>query len=269
MRWILTLLLFASQLSAATPNTTIRALVACDTTSKNLMGRGNRDMKNICRFLHILSIDTQCPLSLKTLSGNDLCFRNFQKWGKTLPQTSNDIVFIYFSGHGSRPPKVTTPWPYIHLMPAKEFLPIDSFFIGLSNQHHRLVILLFDCCNAQNRKRSTNKKIDALSASVYFSRHGLKKFSKEGLCELYLKSKGVIVAVAASPNEMAYALAQGGLFTNAFLRTMLMMSQEKSASWELAARNIVWLCKNSQKPIIMARKSIKDFISPERLWLAK
>jgi hypothetical protein len=173
-------------------------------------------------------------------------------WIKELPQSSNDVVVVYYSGHGMRFANMKSPWPCLGFLQTKEILPIDSIIKALSKKQHRLVILLFDCCNSPLRE-------NPIHSMEPKSLHG-PSLSWEGIRKLFLEEKGAILAVAASPGKPAFAMKQGGLFTKSLLISLEHENLQKEVSWHSVFQKTIARCGNAQKPIAVIRKNPQNLI---------
>lgn len=255
MRWCLAILCFSINLSAAATPDTIRALVACDATPK-LRYSTTLDFEEMQLFLRSVAADVKVPLSMRALTRNGVSTQNILNWLKELPSVSNDVIIVYYSGHGARFSGMKSPWPCLAFVQKEEILPIDTILKILAKKQHRLVILLFDCCNSRPRVRPPQ----AVTSKALWTQSPL---SLEGIRKLFLHTKGAIIAVAASPGQPALALKEGGLFTNAFLHSIKKESAQKEASWNSVLRGTIVRCQKAQKPIISVRNHPRLLLSPK------
>jgi hypothetical protein len=229
-------------LCANSDKKTFHALIACDTNT-NLKESLNNDIVHLKETLRLIAHETGLSLKSKTLTGEDLNRTNLLQWLKSLPHSSQDVVFFYFSGHGFRTEDVKSPWPYLFFISKSEIMPSSQISRFLKKVNSRLTIVLYDCCNG------------APAVIPYESAHGQVKNaplpirSFPGLKPLFLETKGMIIASGSSPGQNAYAFKQGGLFTTAFLYSLCTSSNTSNVSWKAILAKSEGLCSKWQKPI--------------------
>jgi len=130
---------------------------------------------------------------------------------ESLEIDSDDVVLLYFCGHGYRTKQKNNPWPYMCW--SHENIAIDLMLLTkiLEEKQPRLLIALAECCN---------NYIDSQSLDLVTEQTGQKRrhIMKANYCKLFLESEGVIVASSSHPGEFSWAwVDRGSCFTLAFL----------------------------------------------------
>jgi len=240
MIWFLAAL--CTCLSLHAEQSTIRALVACDTTSKDIKIGTELDYMRIKKsFLHIAQ-QLKIPTKIQTLAGKRFSIHKIKEWISDLQPS--DIVLFYYSGHGLRPRNHDDPWPAIPYAKKRRkyiFSPISSLKKAICRKNPRFALFLLDCCN----NSSIPKSASSLPINPFYIP---KKSRLPGLRPLFLETRGIITACAAAPGEAALAVIggrrQGSIFSVHFIQALLAEGQKNLASWKTILDNT---CAFSQR----------------------
>ena len=210
----------------------LKVLIAADTVTKNIRLGSISDVARMTKSFHGIAAQTGLRLRLTVLKDSKFNPQNIQSWIQTL--SSKDICFCYYTGHGVRVPQITSRWPCI-VFPKKTSNKVKALAGSLllkriKKRHSRLAIIFFDCCNLP---------VSFKAASLSDPNQQLvigKKPALPGLKNLFLHTKGMIAACAATQGEAALTVIraepQGGLFTTGFLATLHYFGQENNLSWK-------------------------------------
>lgn len=236
MNWPLILLLALAtiQLSAGEHKPTIRALIACDMTSKDIRAgskadknRMKKSLSNIARLLGLQSKITVLP-------SRSFTPHSATQWLKKIPPNSNDIIIFYFSGHGGRIKKFKAPWPFL-VFPGRSSSETPRLLIGdnvcsfIAQKQPRFALIMFDSCNNFFREKGV-----AAPKNIHACIQKNKQLS--GLKKLFLQTRGILVASAASPGELAVTSVRGsltgGIFTTGFILSLKQLSQKPNPTWK-------------------------------------
>lgn len=149
--------------------------------------------------------------------------------------SSQDIVFFYYSGHGSRSKEEKTDYPQMNLVvdpfhsniPEKTAnYPIYNVLTRIKAKKPRLTIVLGDLCNSVSDW--------ATPKSLPFDKEATKveeapvKFYKD----LFLKVEGSLIAVSSKPGQTSAAFADGGAFTLGLMQVLqIMVTEGMEPTW--------------------------------------
>ncbi len=235
MKWLLCSLCLFSHflLPANEQRPVLRALVACDTFSQNILSGSKADIFRIHKSLDAISSQLHIKLQLTTLTGSKLNSHNVSHWLRSIPQATQDIVFFYYSGHGTRQLYDQGPWPTLIFPKKKNRFPQmyqgSSVHKYLQKRKARLSIIFFDCCNGMPSRRPSNLLVRAFDPIL------TKKPALPGLRTLFLETGGIITASAASPGELATTFIRGrltgGVFTTGFIFALQQLAKTPQVSW--------------------------------------
>jgi hypothetical protein len=210
----------------------------------------NKELKAIAQCLGI-------EISITNITANRAYNkRNLADAITNLRPAANDIVFFCFNGHGFRWDDQKDMYPNICMIapnadPYKNHVATTDIYNAIKNKGARLSVIITDCCNSKYGARGPRQRNNTL-----FSRSH-SKVSKKRMGELFLDTKGVILATAAKPGEYAWSFeGTGSAFTHSFisqLRKEVGMDRTENPSWQHiidkaieSARQMTTSCENTQ-----------------------
>lgn len=164
----------------------------------------------------------------------------------------NDIVFFYYSGHGSRAMNEKTKFPEMCLFvndenyynTSQQLYPLYNVYSRIRQKNPRLTIVMGDLCN---------KTMEGFYRKEESSSKGATILSKE-TCDVYknlfLNVQGGLIAASSEPKEtsVCYVVTGndgrkqqlGGYFTYSFLGVLqYYVSKNKNVSWESLMDNTI------------------------------
>ena len=133
---------------------------------------------------------------------------------------ANDVVVFVYTGHDAE----------------ENFLALSDIFSTIVSKHARLNIVLSDCCNS-----TINMNQPVVRSNSLFSRSNTN-FNLQKLTSLFLKTKGDIIATAASPGEYSWCGENGGFFLLSFfesLRNQISALNQSNPSWNTLINNTI------------------------------
>lgn len=161
---------------------------------------------------------------------------SLEKVLKGLKCDPQDIVFFYYSGHGSRSKNEKTDFPQMNFVvdPYKSRIPESTANYPLYNvmtrikeKSPRLTIVLGDMCNSvANWVTPKTLPFDKAATKV---EDAPVKFYKD----LFLNVKGSLIATSSKPGQTSAAYSDGGAFTLGFMESLQqMVSEGMEPSWK-------------------------------------
>lgn len=133
---------------------------------------------------------------------------------------SNDVVVFVYSGHGFRFQDQKDYYPNMDMSSTsydkatENYIPFSDVYKAISEKGARLNIVLSDCCN-----NTVNANRPVVNTNSLYSRSN-NSFDKNKLRKLFLRSKGDLVATAASPGQFSWCGANGGFFLMSFIESL-------------------------------------------------
>ena len=210
----------------------------------------NKELKAIAQCLGI-------EISITNITANRAYNKqNLANAITNLRPAKNDIVFFCFNGHGFRWDDQKDRYPNICMIGPNDdvygnYVATTDIYNAIKNKGARLSVIITDCCNSKLGEYAPRQKENTL-----FSRSNTK-VSKKRMSELFLGTKGVILATAAKPGEYAWSFdGTGSAFTQSFisqLRREASATRTESPSWQRlidsaieSARQKTTSCENTQ-----------------------
>lgn len=187
-------------------------------------------VKDVATFLKL-------PLNYVEISGAKFGKANVEAAINNLKPGPNDIVIFYYSGHGySNERKADEQFPQFDLRQSRfddilvATLNASDVFNRIKAKNARLNLVLTDCCNSNLGLLKPEGKNFALTTK------SLMDWEKTFCYDLFMKSKGSIIATAAKKGQYAYGNTDvGGYFTSNIITSLekyLSKFQTKPPTWE-------------------------------------
>lgn len=179
---------------------------------------------NIVRIEHQLG-DIAASINLefivKKTVASTLSFEQANDLVRGVSFSEEDIVFFYYSGHGTS--HGGSYWPRFLIDDPEKKAGLTYFNAILKKKSPRLLISMADCCNVGPRfiPKSPIKQ-QGFQAST----------GHEGLKALFLESKGNLICSSSKKGDYAYYQDEiGGFYTVAFCQSLFQVRQEKKVTW--------------------------------------
>jgi len=238
MRYI-TILFSLFYLSVCEGVTLHALLLSDDTPASGLAEEVHIDIDKVHRLLTVVTKETKMELDITILQGKEAKLFCIKEWIDDLPSSPENIIFLYFAGHGFRTSQSSGRWPHLVLPNRGETISSNWILEQFKSKEARLSILLSDCCNNVDERFLLRRK------------KGLKKeWPLPGLKKLFLETHGSIVAAASSPGEYAFCtLKQGGIFTDTLVTSLYKACQKQNPSWKEIFSRTRATCTPLQTPI--------------------
>lgn len=243
MRFFLSLLLLLPMSFSWSESTNSIHAVLVGDTSSDLKTVIEHDLEHVKSLLHMIAEKTNMHLTIKTLTGSKVTVKNVHLLVDSLAKNKG-ISFFYFSGHGFRMLKDTSPWPRLTFMKQEDSMEAEKIASTLEKDNAHFTLVIFDCCNEYFLGKSQSL---VLNKSVRN-----KKLSWETAQNLFIKTKGLIIMAASTPGEVARGNAKGSFFTTSFIDALTSFPNPENISWDTLFNNINRKCSTiDQHPICM------------------
>ena len=191
---------------------TIHALVIAMDLDARSPGRYAIDSERILAVLSDIEGEGVCLVEPKVLLSssddgrNKPTRQNILGWIKDVQPGANDVVFVYFCGHGSQDESKMDDGTYLRIWGGKLYRQDIVNALG-SSWDCRLKILVTDSCSGNGRGEAKT----TISPPVGYP-------IKEVYRDLFVEHEGFLHLASASPGEVAFGdNADGGWFTHALV----------------------------------------------------
>lgn len=232
---------------------TLHAIVFADTQDRNIGIFDKQDFVNMTLELNTIASATGLQLKQYYYKDAQCNNGNLVSLLSDIRTSSDDVVFFYYTGHGTRSTNDSSEFPQLCLGSHNEqdFYPLEKVLRKLSALPARLKIVIGDCCNSI-APGVTSKDYATKGPTV------LTKDPVNAYCNLFLGSEGTIIASGSRKGEnsstVSYADGNpaGGIFTVTLLEVMQTVSQKGlDADWNniFAATKTLTYKLRQQTPI--------------------
>jgi uncharacterized protein (TIGR03000 family) len=187
----------------ASAKSVIHCLCAFDTNDPNLKPQLEADAKAFpAWFKGLVPKERFADGDLTLKTGNEATTEAILSWCEGLKVKEEDIIFVYLGCHGAL--KTDKDHQVIF---GKDSVSRDKILKAMSKQKVRLVVLVTDAC-AEKMVPEAERTVEAKPPIDW----------KVCVCKsLFLDATGVVDINSASPNELAWGDAQGGVMTRKFM----------------------------------------------------
>jgi len=199
---------------------TLWAVVVTDTADPNIGTSVDIDRRNVESLLGEIAEESGLGLQIQSISGKFLSGQQLVAALNKIHPGSDDVVFFYFSGHGTRDMDSKDPWPLLAV--GDDLVPFHTVLSVLDSANPRLVIALADACNR-------NVDDDGVGAIEVADNSADKLWSYKSL---FADTKGYFVATASSPGELSTTIDErGSAFTKSFVTAMEYAMKSAGGTW--------------------------------------
>ncbi len=201
--------------SSASP-TKLHFILVANTNDPRIGYSVQKDVINITSQIRDVATFLKIPLNLVEISGSKFGKPGVEAALTNLKTGTNDIVIFYYSGHGySNDRNAEEAYPQFDLRQSR----FDDILVATMNasevlnkikaKNARLNLVFTDCCNSSLGLLKPEGKTFALTTK------SLLTWEQSYCFDLFMKSKGSIIATAAKKGQYAYGNTDvGGYFTS-------------------------------------------------------
>lgn len=217
------------------------AILLADTKDERIGKEDSIDIRNIgCELSAICRcIGIECII--KCITGEDTYHKiNLVRAIENIKPSSNDIVFFYYNGHGFRWDDQKDYYPMMSLYDSKKtfsnqyVVAVTDVYNAIVAKGARLNLIFADCCNSKFGENAPLQQGNTLFSRVS------NNVSISRMNDLFINSKGTLLAAAAQPGEYAYSFSDyGSAFTQAFIKKLRNELSSNNTSAEANWKNII------------------------------
>ncbi len=226
-----------SSSTTAASTTAIHFIVVANTEDARIGTSVVKDVTNLYSQIKDVATFLKLPLRYTEVKGSKFGKANVEAAINNLKPGSNDIVIFYYSGHGySNEDNPAQPYPQFDLRQSRfddikvATLNASDVFNRIKAKKARLNLIITDCCNSNLGLLKPEGKNFAQTAK------SLLTWDQSYCYDLFMKSKGSILATAAKKGQYAYGNTDlGGYFTSNLVTSLekyLSKFQTTSPTWE-------------------------------------
>lgn len=227
-----------------TANTTMHLIIAANTSIGDIGMSCSRDQSALTSEFKGIASSLGIGYKQYLVNGDNFTKTAVQNTLNSLYPGANDIVIFVYRGHGFRWNDQAGAWPQLDMRSSaytrigdNTALDLDYVFKTIKGKGGRLNIVLGDCCNSGIDMPSP------LTGSEFLAMQANNNYNDDKLRDLFMNTKGNLLATAASPGEVSWANnANGGFFTVSFLQSLreeISYMRDDAADWRDLINNTV------------------------------
>ena len=228
-------LILASNLPLAADARNFYSIVVADTRDSRVGKSVTQDFLHMRQKMQDIANYTEMTLKEIILTNYDANPTLVLRKLKEAQINHNDVVVFYYAGHGYRTEsKGDSPWPNLAFSVSSKGLTYESIMSELSNKHPQFLLTLVDICNNVIPEASAPPVITSTLRRATEDKNLINNYRL-----LFSNITGTIFIAGASVGEYSYGFEDGGLYTNAFLKSMNTEVNKKSgpAKWQNILKN--------------------------------
>ena len=166
----------------------------------------------------------------------------------------DDIIFFYYSGHGTRSAEDKSEFPQMclkyHIYDQDKFVAVHTVVDKLKEKKARFTLVMTDCCNSLN---------SSVSMKTLMSKDGGAMVENEAIArnmrKLFVDKPGMVVVTSSRKGQPSLGGTGGGLFSSVFFGEGLysVADGSLSANWETllqeVSKRVTDLAAHARKPV--------------------
>lgn len=215
----------------------IHFILVANTEDPRIGSSVKKDVNNIYSEIKDVSTFLKLPLNYVEVSGSKFGKDNVDAAINSLKPGADDIVIFYYSGHGySNDQQSSQLYPQFDLRQSRfddiyvATLNVSDVYNRIKAKNARLNIIISDCCNSSLGTLKPEGKSFALTTK------SLLAWDRSFCNDLFMKSRGSVLATAAKKGQYAYGNTDvGGYFTSNIVTAMekyLSKFQSTAPTWD-------------------------------------
>lgn len=217
-------------------SSTIHGIVIVDEDTLDIKKGCEEDKKNIKKYLQRIEKSfKKKKLQLNTFRSQKISKKEIINFLNNLHSKPDDIIFFYYSGHGSWEEKKGL----IFHLKNRERVYFDQVKNILKNKQARFKMLVTDCCKAGSYSRSKGDRFPIVLPTNDF---GIDKNFRT-----LFSSTAFIIAMSCKDGEISYSDKDGGFFTYHLLQAISRYVEDYGPDWDGITQKAIYDTSNYVK----------------------
>lgn len=209
------------------------AILFADTNDANIGKTTELDLSRVSSMLIETQSSLQGEMEFKyyIYPGKYCSPENLRRVLNGINVSSQDVVFFYYSGHGTRSMNDKSDYPQMCLglgtSRQSEMVSVEGFDMEIAKKKPRLRFTISDCCNSIGENISPKLEISK-GASVVSNQ------AKANYKKLFLEKFGNVIVTSSRKGETsACNLQMGGFFTFCLMYVMEQAVKQNVTDWDV------------------------------------
>ena len=198
---------------------TLHAIIACNTTDRNIGAGMALDMKNVRNQIQTIASALECEFDEYALDGTKCTKANITDIVTKMEVKPDDIILFYYGGHGSHANNNSEdPWPQMCMNTNIQslYFPVKSLDKIIAAKNPRLQIMIMDCCN----KEQDGVTIKSLFGAKGSEATSLSNYNPAILRKLFFENKGNVKITSSKLGQLSWCRPNGSIFTNYMIEVL-------------------------------------------------
>ena len=198
-------------------------------SDKDVVPKGaERSVDEFDRFLREVARRVGADYKSVIVKGQDFDWHKIKARIEATDVTSDDVVFVYYAGHGAHPTGDLTEFPSMAL-PGSVFIS-ESDIANLGTlKKARLSVVVFDACNILVRAAAGNPKE---SSSEGINEQNYNTIVVNSLKGMFSSGPKQILLAGQREGDFSYFDENGGLYTHHLIKAFLDPFSDKVYGWD-------------------------------------
>ncbi len=202
-------------------------------------GAAALDAERIRHELHALGAYTGHDIRLYLLSEEQATATQITAQVNSLNPGADDVILLYYLGHGYRSANKSDAWPYLHLTKSASRLDLRDLVDTIISKRPRMAWVVADCCN------NVIQSVLSMCAALPMPLKGYVPELEPGYRALFNDFEGVIVTCGSEAGDYAYCHSKGHFYTEALFVSLHEEVKSTDPQWshllDRAARKVSFL----------------------------
>ncbi|MCR6503990.1 caspase family protein [Bacteroides muris (ex Fokt et al. 2023)] len=242
------------------------AILFADTNDANIGKTTELDLNRISSMLVETQSSLQEEMEFKyyIYPGKYCSPRNLHQVLNGININPQDVVFFYYSGHGTRSMNDKSDYPQMCLglstSRQSEMVSVEGFDMEIAKKKPRLRFTISDCCNSVGEDISPKLEISK-GASVVSSQ------TKANYKKLFLEKSGSVIMTSSRKGETSSCNSRlGGFFTFCLMYVMEQAVKQNVTDWDIIMKSTynstVNVSSGNMHPVYNVRISNNSVVVP-------
>lgn len=242
------------------------AILFADTNDANIGKTTELDLSRVSSMLVETQSSLQGEMEFKyyVYPGRYCSPENLHRVLNGININPQDVVFFYYSGHGTRSMNDKSDYPQMCLglgsSRQSEMISVEGFDMEIAKKKPRLRFTISDCCNSVGEDISPKLEISK-GASVVSSQ------TKVNYKKLFLEKFGRVIVTSSCKGETSSCnLRMGGFFTFCLMYVMEQAVKQNVTDWDIIMKgaydSTVNVSDGDMHPVYDVQISNKPIVAP-------
>jgi hypothetical protein len=204
---------FSFSLAASLAAADLHFVLIGDTLAEDIQEGVIGDLQHADEMVQGIIRYTGMTLQKQVFSGKEATAENVLSHLKDLSTEEDDVIILYFSGHGYRTlSKGANPWPNFYFSANTSGIDLLDAAQILQEHKARFSLIIADCCNNVISEYAAPPVVRRQFKALARGEEEITKNYRK----LFMEMKGQVIVSSSKAGEFSIGFPSGGCFSNAF-----------------------------------------------------